>query len=290
MDPYASPQSHSASRQDYTAQSQAPNIQLQQATPNAAQVPSTPSSSQSQVPNVLQPGSHRQSVSYQAPPTVPTMPTINTTAQQYTPSSSRPNITSSHSHSRSSPAGLDQKYIPFSSTTPTGASSNPFSPHTPSIGTSHSPLGLSDIRPRGLSDYNNESFGTMTNSYDYTPQQTKSNYLAPWATYAFDWCKWPVQNGNSCGKMAVGSYLEDPHNFVSRFGNCHLHLTLILESTDSNHRHTDCVPGQRTARRSKLWLGFRQGCRSHLRIPCHSHFLGASINLQTIHRPACYIG
>ena len=41
-----------------------------------------------------------------------------------------------------------------------------------------------------------------------------SSYLAPWATYAYDWCKWPVNGGSSCGKMAVGSYLEDPHNFI----------------------------------------------------------------------------
>jgi WD repeat-containing protein 68 len=43
---------------------------------------------------------------------------------------------------------------------------------------------------------------------------TNSNYLAPWAVFAFDWCKYPVPHGNSAGKMAVGSYLEDPHNYV----------------------------------------------------------------------------
>jgi WD repeat-containing protein 68 len=42
-----------------------------------------------------------------------------------------------------------------------------------------------------------------------------SNYLAPWAAYALDWCKWPVlPNGSSSGKVALGSYLEDSHNFV----------------------------------------------------------------------------
>ena len=45
---------------------------------------------------------------------------------------------------------------------------------------------------------------------------TNSNYLAPWPVFAFDWCKYPVPHGNSAGKMAVGSYLEDPHNFVSK--------------------------------------------------------------------------
>jgi WD repeat-containing protein 68 len=44
---------------------------------------------------------------------------------------------------------------------------------------------------------------------------TNSNYVAPWAVFAFDWCKYPTLGGNSAGKMAIGSYLEDPHNFVS---------------------------------------------------------------------------
>jgi WD repeat-containing protein 68 len=38
--------------------------------------------------------------------------------------------------------------------------------------------------------------------------------MAPWALYAFDWCKWAPQ-GNSAGKLAIGSYLEDGHNYVS---------------------------------------------------------------------------
>jgi len=51
------------------------------------------------------------------------------------------------------------------------------------------------------------------NDNDRTPGN--SNYLGPWPVYAFDWCKWPVHGNNSAGKMAVGSYLEDTHNFVS---------------------------------------------------------------------------
>jgi WD repeat-containing protein 68 len=45
------------------------------------------------------------------------------------------------------------------------------------------------------------------------PQPSTSNYLAPWALYAFDWCKWTPQ-GKGAGKVAIGSYLEDGHNFV----------------------------------------------------------------------------
>ncbi|KAI4107006.1 MAG: hypothetical protein L6R37_001899 [Teloschistes peruensis] len=46
---------------------------------------------------------------------------------------------------------------------------------------------------------------------------TNSNYMAPWPVYAFDWCKWPVQSQNSgdaAGKMAIGSFVEDGHNFI----------------------------------------------------------------------------
>lgn len=50
--------------------------------------------------------------------------------------------------------------------------------------------------------------------FNYSDAPTNSNYLAPFATYAYDWCKWPVMGGSGAGKMAVGSYLEDPHNFI----------------------------------------------------------------------------
>lgn len=79
----------------------------------------------------------------------------------------------------------------------------------------YSPLGLADIRPvdsaegpQSANPYSNDGFPAFP---------TNSNYLAPWAVYAFDWCKWPVQqqsSGDSAGKMAIGSYVEDGHNFV----------------------------------------------------------------------------
>jgi WD repeat-containing protein 68 len=60
--------------------------------------------------------------------------------------------------------------------------------------------------------------GAMGHGNAMMSEQSKvasnSNYLAPWSIYAYDWCKWTVPGGNSAGKMAVGSYLEDNHNFV----------------------------------------------------------------------------
>ncbi|OCL02935.1 hypothetical protein AOQ84DRAFT_368796, partial [Glonium stellatum] len=206
----------------------APNINLQQATPQGLHYTTAPSSSN--VPGSLQPGSNSQrpgaSSAYTAPSTIPTMPQISTNAQQYTlPTRSNTMNTShsshpSHTYSRSSPAGLEQKYIPFSNTpeNPKYAATTPsqkyYTATTPSGAASHSPLGLADIRPRANSNMENETMGggTFFNDSDRTP--SNSNYLAPWGVYAYDWCKWSVQSGNSAGKMAVGSYLEDTHNFI----------------------------------------------------------------------------
>ncbi|KAF2192249.1 WD40 repeat-like protein [Zopfia rhizophila CBS 207.26] len=220
---YNSPEQYSAGA--------APNISLHQATPQGSHY--TNAASASNVPGSLQPGSNPQqrpgpSASYTAPTTVPTMPQISTNAQQYTlptrTNTMNQSHSSSHTYSRSSPAGLgpEQKYIPFSNNTPENpkyAAGTPaqkyYSASTPSGAASNSPLGLADIRPRANSSMADEGLGgpgTYFNDNDRVP--TNSNYLAPWGVYAFDWCKWPVHGGNSGGKMAVGSYLEDTHNFI----------------------------------------------------------------------------
>jgi WD repeat-containing protein 68 len=218
---YSSPDTYSA-----------PNIQLQQATPSASQY----NAQTHPIPNALQPaaGSGQQrpaaSSAYTAPAMVPTQNQIPSNAQQYTLPTrsntihqSQPSPHSSHGYSRSSPAGLgpDQKYIPFSNTPeqPKYAPNTPSQKYyasTPSGAASHSPLGLADIRPRANSTMDQE--GTMGHGNAMMSEQNKvasnSNYLAPWSIYAYDWCKWTVPGGNSAGKMAVGSYLEDNHNFV----------------------------------------------------------------------------
>ncbi|KAF2735163.1 WD domain-containing protein [Polyplosphaeria fusca] len=229
----ASTQQHMYNSPDqYSAGGAGPNINLHQATLQGTQYSSAPN-----VPGSLQPGSAQQqqqqqrpppASAYTAPSTVPTMPQLNTNAQQYTlPTRSntmnqQPQHSSSHTYSRSSPAGLgpDQKYIPFSNTpehtkySAAGTPAQKFYPSTPSGATSNSPLGLDDIRPRANS---NMAEGALGGTPFYTESErvpTNSNYLAPWSVYAFDWCKWPVQGSNSAGKMAVGSYLEDAHNFI----------------------------------------------------------------------------
>ncbi|KAK8253920.1 WD40-repeat-containing domain protein [Phyllosticta capitalensis] len=187
------------------------------------QLPST--NTTSQVPAPLQAGAA------QPPRPGPSAPAINTNAQQYTLPTRSTTMNSSsssaqHSYSRSSPAGLDQKYIPFSSTAQTpeapkytqtpSQSSRHYQPQTPQAGAaSNSPLALTDIRPRANSNVGDDgAVGTSIFSDLDNRPPGNSNYLAPWAMYAFDWCKWPAHGANSAGKMAIGSYLEDPHNFI----------------------------------------------------------------------------
>ncbi|KAJ4326363.1 hypothetical protein N0V94_000038 [Neodidymelliopsis sp. IMI 364377] len=200
----------------------APNISLQQATPQGSHY-STPAA----LPGSLQPAQRPgPSSASTAPTTVPTQ-SIVSNANSYTLPTRSNTISqgqqpSSHNYSRSSPAGMgpDQKYIPFSntpeqskytSTTP----SQKYHPSTPTANASHSPLGLADIRPRANSSMDPEGLGpsnAFVSEQNKTP--SNSNYLAPWSIYAYDWCKWNVPGGNSAGKMAVGSYIEDNHNFV----------------------------------------------------------------------------
>jgi WD repeat-containing protein 68 len=203
----------------------APNISLQQATSGGQSYSNQPTPNNS-MPGSLQPGpvtgrpAPPQSA-YTAPSTVPTVPHINTNAQQYTLPTRSNTMNASHSYSRSSPAHLEQKYIPFNNNpepqkyplTPQQQQSKYFAPQTPTGGAS--PLVLEQIRPRANSNMNDDGLsGTAYMSDHMERPSTNSNYMSPWAMFAFDWCKYPVPHGNSAGKMAVGSYLEDTHNFV----------------------------------------------------------------------------
>lgn len=154
------------------------------------------------------------------------VPPLSTNFQPYEPPSRPTTMSTAHSYSRSSPAvGLDQKYTAFSHTPehsryPSSTSSKHFSAaQTPTTMASHSPLNLADIRPQPELHMNEEltSPGTLMRQ-EPGLVQTNSSYVAPWAIYAFDWCNWPVSGGNHAGKMAICSYLEDPHNFVSSSG------------------------------------------------------------------------
>ncbi|KAG5981271.1 hypothetical protein E4U55_003110 [Claviceps digitariae] len=200
----------------------------------------------SSVPNILQPGGPST-----RPPTIslgtsPIAPSLYSTMQQQPSQSSsssqqnqhgqhpspasreyqtppRPShfMSQSHSYSRSSPAaGYESaaSYHTYNSTAG-GSSSQHMSPtdagkfNAPGSQRhfSNTPLGLADIRPRADSGISDSASGAIQDNSN--PQSGPSNYLAPWAVYAYDWCKWSPQ-GNGAGKLALGSYLEDGHNFI----------------------------------------------------------------------------
>lgn len=124
--------------------------------------------------------------------------------------------------SRSSPSSTfdQQKYMQVGSTPDSGKYISPtsgaYTTQTPQASSPYSPLGLADIRPHIDSAMSEDTSSTMTggNNGDAL-YPTNSNYLAPWAVYALDWCKWPAPpGGSSFGKIALGSYLEDSHNYV----------------------------------------------------------------------------
>lgn len=180
--------------------------------------------------------------------TVPTLPQIHNPSQQQTDSSSPSTVNYAHSYSRSSPSGLnDQKYTSFVNTPESSKYASPpnhryTSSQTAQGDSAYSPLGLADIRsigdlgvdgPQSANPYSNDGFPAFP---------TNSNYLAPWAIYAFDWCKWPVQQqslGASAGKMAIGSYVEDGHNFVGEdFLSCLFYLLTSIPDPDSGYSNS----------------------------------------------------
>lgn len=239
------------SPREYSTPSAGPQIKLDQTSSNPPSYHGTPA-----VPSVLQPGGpigRSQAVGANTAPSLPTMqgsmppPQSQQQQQQDYQTPSKPSLNLSHSYSRSSPAtggydGPNPNYSPYTPTTPGGsvATSSQFMSPTDrgynapgsQRNMSHTPLGLADIRPRADSTLSDG----LPSGGDFNMQNTPpgtSNYMAPWATYAFDWCKWAPQ-GNGAGKVAIGSYLEDGHNFVSSYFPRPVDLPLTGWSTDSN--------------------------------------------------------
>ena len=202
---------------------QAPGINVHQATPQGSQY-SNNAAGQS-LPGSLQPGRPGASTSITAPSTIPTLPQSQNPAQQQQSSPRSSTANQSHNYSQSSPAGLDHpKYAPFA-TTPESAKYTSPSTHrytssqTGQPESTYSPLGLADIRPLADAGQDGPQSANPYSGDGFPAFPTNSNYMAPWAVYAFDWCKWPVQQHGlteSAGKMAIGSYVEDGHNFVSK--------------------------------------------------------------------------
>ncbi|KAK2598416.1 hypothetical protein N8I77_011836 [Diaporthe amygdali] len=211
------------SPREYSTPSAGPQIKLDQTPSNPPSYQGTPA-----VPSVLQPGGpigRPPAIGSNTAPTLPTMQGAMPQQQQDYQTPSKPSLNLAHGYSRSSPAagydGQNPGYSPYTPTTPGGSAANSqfMSPTDRGYNApgsqrnmSHTPLGLADIRPRADSTLSDG----LPSGVDFSMQNSTpgtSNYMAPWATYAFDWCKWAPQ-GNGAGKVAIGSYLEDGHNFI----------------------------------------------------------------------------
>ncbi|KAK2752593.1 hypothetical protein FQN55_006706 [Onygenales sp. PD_40] len=197
----------------------APSINIQPSTSYNTQFPSA-NNNASALPGTLQPGPINRpgSLNTSAVPPLQTLPQPSTQPlSPNTPKSGHPS--QPHAYSRSSPGGFDQKYKQLGSTPDSSKYISPtagtYAPQTPQA-SPYSPLGLADIRPHIDSAMSEDTSSTVaaSNNGDVL-YPTNSNYIAPWAAYALDWCKWPVPpGGSSLGKIALGSYLEDSHNFI----------------------------------------------------------------------------
>ncbi|KAI1361727.1 WD40-repeat-containing domain protein [Xylaria arbuscula] len=225
------PMNHGAASQmsprDFTT-APGPQIKLDQPPSQPSHPSQYQSGSSSTVPGVLQPGRHSGMGTNPGPPLSSMSGSMQQSPSEYASPSKPPSLSMSHTYTRSSPAdpyetSTPSSYTPYTPTTPGGSAlpgqSQYMSPNDPKYtapgshrSISNTPLGLADIRPRADSSLSDSQPGTM--GYELANSQpSTSNYLAPWALYAFDWCKWKP-HGKGAGKVAVGSYLEDGHNFI----------------------------------------------------------------------------
>lgn len=273
-----------------------PSINVHSSNSQPMQYASASGSNTSALPGALTPGNQNRppAVSVNTAPSV--LPTLPQSSTQQT--SHRSSMINSHGHSRSSPPGFErsmytQHSAPEGSKYP-GSPGTGFPPHTPQ-GSKYSPLGLADIRlppdhllgdalmsPGGLLPYNGDN-----------QVPTNSNYIAPWPIYAVDWCKWPISGSSSShgGKLALGTYLEDNHNYVGACissGDFHM-LTGCL---DPNRRHTLVPAGSRYSRRRGRGdqARIRQDSRGDTLLSRHAHSLGTTVVAKTVHRSARHVG
>ncbi|PGH12502.1 hypothetical protein AJ79_04246 [Helicocarpus griseus UAMH5409] len=221
----------------------APSINIQSSQfPSSTNNNSSSGNNPSSLPGALQPGP----ISRPNPLTTTTAPLQSlpqlATQQPLSPNTPKSSQSSQpHAYSRSSPSGYDQqqKYKQVGSTPDSSKYMSPtsgaYAPQTPQA-SPYSPLGLADIRPHidsGMSEDTGSAVEGNNNGDIQYP--TNSNYIAPWAVYALDWCKWPVQpGGSSYGKVALGSYLEDSHNYIQILSAQRASPEFAADSPDGN--------------------------------------------------------
>ncbi|KAI5803896.1 WD40-repeat-containing domain protein [Geopyxis carbonaria] len=119
-------------------------------------------------------------------------------------------------YSPNSGAGVDsgsssKKYSHPGALTPTyPTSSQHSSSHSHGgAGSSHLGMGLS-----GLTSSSNSMRERDPEPVGGLGAVGPGRWMSPYGLYALDWCKWPTTSGNGYGRIAVGSYSEDSHNYI----------------------------------------------------------------------------
>lgn len=176
-----------------------------------------------------------------------------------------------HSHSQSSPTGMDQQEYFSCTNTPenskyTSATTDKCSSPAPEGDSTHSLLGLADMAPfvdQEISDGHSSADPYSEDEQLSVP--TNSNYMAPWGVYALAWCKWPVQQHESKyggGKMAIGSFIEEGHNFVS------IGVSLSVEYHESSVSSSNAEPRFKFSTlmlsKKRAWTGLRRNTVSNI--------------------------
>lgn len=203
------------------------------------------------LPGSLQRGNSLRPAAATSPTAAPLLPPISTQSQGYQTPSRMAGVDHPHNYARLSPSAPFMTTDESKFTSPTN---HKYSSSQTMHGASYSPLGLADIRPPADSSLSDDPLSAHPYPHDGNSASPKNcHYLAPWATYAFDWCKWPVQQhglGDAAGKMAIGSYLEDGHNSVcpvpgaiNRFELMQVEQIQILDTQIVPDPEPDSTPG-----------------------------------------------
>jgi WD repeat-containing protein 68 len=179
-----------------------------------------------------------------------TNPSSNTGSRPQVSSSSTapgavPQVSQRPSMHRTNTGGNNSGYSPNSSLT-TGdvggsrkqthpGAVTPTYPTSSQHTTSHSHSShLSGIGLSGLSSSSN----SMREREEALGATAPGKWMCPYGLYAIDWCKWsPSTGGNSgYGRVAVGSYAEDSHNYVGSPS------AMIGDDADSYRRYKYLIP------------------------------------------------
>ncbi|KAF8471721.1 WD40-repeat-containing domain protein [Kalaharituber pfeilii] len=153
-------------------------------------------------------------------------PTVSNSSQSYLPYSGGPSGTSGRQDASSSGRTMSTHRtggsgsVSYSSAGAQDTNTSSTSKYTPSSMQSSSGAGSGERKynhPNSLPSYTSSTVNHV-DPYAGTIGSANGRYLAPWAIFAVDWCKWPVVPGGNglggFGRVAIGSYSEDSHNCI----------------------------------------------------------------------------